>query len=109
VDLTTNPAVVPVGKAKLIIKVTDQSGKPVTGAIVKAIAKMPGMVMGEREETAVPGMELGTYTAPAQFAMGGAYEATISISGPQGTGQAVLQLQTGQSTAAAGGGVPWGS
>lgn len=109
VDLTTNPAVIPVGKAKLIIKVTDQSGKPVSGVTVRAIAKMPGMTMGEREETATPGSDPGTYAAPAQFAMGGGYEATISISGPMGTGQAVIPLHTGANTAAAGGGFPWGS
>jgi RND family efflux transporter MFP subunit len=109
VDLTTNPAVIPVGKAALIIKVSDQNGRPVTGATVKAIVRMPGMAMGEREETATPGAEPGVYTASAQFGMRGAYEATVSVSGPQGSGQAVIPLETGQDTGASGRGMPWGA
>ncbi|MBI3911027.1 MAG: FixH family protein, partial [Armatimonadetes bacterium] len=52
VEITTDPAVIPVGRAKLILKVTDSAGKPVEGAQVSALAKMPGMDMGEREEPA---------------------------------------------------------
>lgn len=108
IDLRTDPAVVPVGKAKLIIKVADASGQPVAGATVKAIAKMPGMAMGEREETAVAGPDAGSYIAPASFAMGGAYEATITVTGAKGTGKVVLDLQTGASTEGEGG-FPWGT
>lgn len=109
ITLKTNPAVIPVGKAELIIEVSDPSGRPVTGAMVKAIIRMPGMVMGEREETATPGTEPGVYTASAQFSMRGAYEAAISISGPRGSGQVVIPLETGQDTAGSGRGMPWGS
>ncbi|MBI5706446.1 MAG: efflux RND transporter periplasmic adaptor subunit [Armatimonadetes bacterium] len=108
IDLRTDPAIVPVGKAKLIIKVT-ANGKPVSGATVKAMAQMPGMNMGEREETASPASEPGTYIAPASFAMAGAYQATITISGSAGTGKAVLSLQTGESTEGGGGGFPLGT
>lgn len=105
VDLKTDPATVPVGRAKLLIKLTDKSGKPVTGATVKTLAKMPGMVMGEREETAAPQGASGEYVAPAVFAMGGAYEVRISISGPLGAATTSLPLSTGQA-AASGGGLP---
>src|SRR6266849_3759674 len=49
VEIATDPAVVPVGKAKLMVRVTDSAGKLVQGAEVRAIARMPGMAMGERE------------------------------------------------------------
>lgn len=88
----------------MLIKVTDQSGKPVSGATIKTLAKMPGMSMGEREQLATPGSSGGEYTAPAVFAMGGAYEATIEIEGPQGSGKTVLPLSTGEDTERAGGG-----
>jgi HlyD family secretion protein len=73
----------------------------VTGAQVRALAKMPGMDMGEREEPALPQPgQPGTYVSPAQFAMAGAYTATVQISGPQGSAAATVPLQTGQNTAA---------
>lgn len=109
VELWTEPAVVPTGQAKLILKITDSAGEPVTDARVRVIAQMPGMAMGEREETALPQTgQPGTYTAPARFSMAGAYEATITIDGPQGTATAKIPLRTGQNTGgvAAGGGFP---
>ncbi|MBI3911741.1 MAG: efflux RND transporter periplasmic adaptor subunit, partial [Armatimonadetes bacterium] len=104
----------PVGRAKLILKVTDSAGKPVEGAQVSALAKMPGMDMGEREEPALPKAgEPGTYVAPAVFAMEGSYQATIKVTGPQGPATATIPLKTGQDTAVQAGGfslrsfLPW--
>ena len=74
IEVVTDPAVIAVGKATLKITIK-AAGKPVSDAQVKVIAQMPGMPMGEHEETAtpVPGQP-GVYTAPAVFAMAGGYE-----------------------------------
>ncbi len=109
IDLRTDPAVIPVGRAKLLIRVTDTSGKPVSGVTVKVLAQMPGMVMGEREETATAAAEPGQYTAPAVFGMAGAYEAKLSLSGPLGTATTSIPLQTGQSAAESSGGLSTGT
>lgn len=100
IELTTDPATVPIGKAKLRLKVTDQSGRPVSGAAVRALTRMPGMAMGEREETAKPTPDMaGVYEAPAAFPMGGGYEVALKISGAAGEASGTIALQTGQSTA----------
>lgn len=95
-SVTTEPNVVPVGRAKVTIKVTTAQGAPVSDATVKVLARMPGMNMGEREETAVPSDSRGTYTAPATFSMAGNYDVTVSVSSPIGSGQTVLRFSTGQ-------------
>ena len=107
IDITTDPAVIPVGKATLKIHIT-ANGQPVVGAQVKAIAQMPGMPMGEREQMATPDPTTpGTYDAPAGFAMAGGYDVHVSISGPQGSATASVPIQTGQDTTSAVGGVNW--
>jgi RND family efflux transporter MFP subunit len=104
VELSTDPAVVPVGKGKLVIKLSDASGQPVIAATVRALTKMPGMNMGEREELASPQPnQPGVYSAPAVFPMAGGYRAELQISGPQGAASASIPLRTGQNTAAVGG------
>src|SRR5437870_4412725 len=50
-EVTTEPPVIPVGKATLHVRLTDAAGKPVTGATIRALTKMPTMNMGEREQT----------------------------------------------------------
>lgn len=107
IDLRTDPVVVPVGRAKLVLTVSDSSGKPVSGATVKVLAQMPGMVMGEREEVAASGATPGSYIAPAVFGMAGSYDTKISIDGPLGHGQTTLSLSTGQSMESSGGGFPY--
>ena len=98
VELTTETGKVPTtGRAKLLLKITDSSGKPLENMKIQALTKMPGMNMGEREETAAPvSGQPGTYTAPAQFAMEGGYEATLKLDGPQGSAVATVSLNTGQ-------------
>ncbi len=99
VEVTTDPATIPVGKAKLRLKVQDAGGEPVTGATVKTLTRMPGMTMGEREETAKPLPDApGVYEAPASFPMGGAYVVDFKISGARGDANGTIPLQTGQST-----------
>lgn len=104
-ELTTDPGVIPVGKAKLQIKITDAAGKPVEGVTLRALTKMPSMDMGEREQ---PGSmragEPGVYDVPAQFAMEGGYESTLRITGPLGEATAHISLATGQNTMASGSG-----
>ena len=99
VEVTTDPGVIPVGKARLHIRVTDSSGKPVEGATVRALTKMPGMDMGERRQdgSALPGRP-GVYDVPAQFAMEGGYDAAVEITGPMGSATALVPLQTGMNT-----------
>lgn len=101
IELTTEPGVVPAsGRAKLLIKVTDGSGKPVEGVTIHSLTKMPGMNMGEREESAIPVPgQPGVYAAPASFAMEGGYEDTLKVEGPLGSATAMIALATGQNTA----------
>ena len=98
-SLTTQPKVIPVGQAKVVLKISDEAGKPLEGLDVRAIARMPGMFMGEREQraNAVPG-EAGTYAMQAAFSMAGAYEVEVKISGTPGAATAVIPVSTGQNT-----------
>ncbi len=100
VEVTTDPPVIPVGRAQVFFTLTGPGDRPVEGAHVRAIAQMPGMSMGEREAEAlpVPGRP-GVYSMPASFSMEGAYEATVKITGPQGAHTAVVPLRTGLNTA----------
>lgn len=113
VELSTDPAVVPVGKGKLILKISDAAGKPVEGATVSTLARMPGMNMGEREQAALPQpSQPGVYVAPAAFAMAGAYTVDVKITAGAGPATTSLPLQTGQNTGGAGGAslmsyLPW--
>lgn len=107
VDLTTRPDVVPVGKAKVDLAITDSSGKPVEGATVRLLAKMPTMVMGEKETTAAQGDTPGHYTTEAVFMMAGDYEATVTIEAAPGKASVRIPLQTGRATGAASSGPPW--
>jgi RND family efflux transporter MFP subunit len=105
VHLTTEPAVIPVGRANLLLEVRS-NGQPVQGASSSTLLKMPGMNMGERETPAVQvPSRPGFYKAPVSFAMTGGYTATINIAGKQGTAIVTIPLETGQDTTEAGGGL----
>ncbi len=99
ISLTTQPKVIPVGKAKIVFTISDTSGKEMEGLDVRAIAKMPGMFMGEREQkaNAVPG-EPGLYAMQAAFPMAGGYSVDLKISGHMGAATASIPLKTGQDT-----------
>ncbi|HEX4998986.1 MAG TPA: efflux RND transporter periplasmic adaptor subunit [Terriglobia bacterium] len=101
VQISTEPGVIPVGKARLRIEVTDATGRPIERAQVRSLVKMASMSMGERETVAqpIPG-EPGVYTSEASFAMAGAYEASIAIRGPLGDAAGRVALETGQNTEA---------
>lgn len=100
VALRSDPTVVPVGKATLLLKITDASGQPVKGAQVRVLAKMSAMPMGEVEQAATPdAREVGPYRVPAAFAMAGGYDVKISISAAPGQATTTIALQTGQNTA----------
>jgi RND family efflux transporter MFP subunit len=105
IALTTQTGIIPTtGRAKLLFTVTDGSGKPVEGVTLRSLTKMPGMNMGEREETATPlPGQPGVYTAPASFAMEGGYEDTLQVNGPLGVATAKIDLATGQNIAASAG------
>ena len=53
-QIFSEPAVIPVGKARLRIDVTDAAGKPVDGAEIRSLVQMPAMSMGEKETLAQP-------------------------------------------------------
>lgn len=106
VELTVDPAVVPVGPAELVIRVRDSAGNPVEGATVKALAKMPGMDMGERDQTGRATGEPGVYRVGAAFSMAGGYQVLVTVQGKGGEGTVTFDLTTGQSTATASG-PPW--
>lgn len=99
ISLTTQPKVIPVGKANMVMSITDAAGKALEGLEVRVIARMPGMFMGEREQQAfgVPG-EGGSYSAQASFPMNGAYEVALTIKGALGEASTVLPASTGQDT-----------
>ncbi|HET6385868.1 MAG TPA: FixH family protein, partial [Armatimonadota bacterium] len=100
VELRTDPAVIPVGKASLTIHVSDQAGKPVIGAQVRALVQMPSMGMGEKETTAVPEPgRPGEYSTDVAFGMAGTYGAKLTIQGPKGKASGTVELKTGQNTA----------
>ncbi|MBI3925053.1 MAG: efflux RND transporter periplasmic adaptor subunit [Armatimonadetes bacterium] len=100
IELQTNPPVVPVGKADLVLRITDARGMPAEGLTVRAIAEMPGMKMGEKDKEATV-REPGVYVVPAAFPMGGGYRITVTLEGPSGAAQGVLSVETGQNTATA--------
>jgi RND family efflux transporter MFP subunit len=105
VEIHTKPAVIPVGTADILVKVSDAKG-PVSGATVRVLAQMPNMPMGEREETAWPvNGSPGLYSAPARFGMEGAYEVAVTVRGPLGEGRAVIPVLTGSSPG--GWSIPW--
>ncbi len=98
VTLATDPAVIPVGTAGLVITVS-LDGKPLDGAAVTTFTRMPGMQMGERPEKASPvAGQSGVYRARASFPMGGAYLVTVKVSGPHGTAETTFSVATGQAT-----------
>ena len=104
VELSTEPAVVPVGKAQLLVRLTDASGKPVEGAQVRALVQMPSMGMGEKQAPALPKSgQPGVYAAPAAFGMQGDYQATIVVQGSLGAATAALPIKTGENTAVSAG------
>jgi len=107
VALTTRPEIVPSsGHADLVLRITDRAGKPLEGLEVRAITRMPGMPMGEREQPAAPKPgEPGAYVAPASFPMAGGYEVGLKVSGSAGTAEGVVALQTGQDTSVEPGGL----
>src|SRR5436309_6673124 len=95
------------GRAKLRLTVRDAAGKPVTGAHVTALAQMPGMPMGEREEEATPEPgQPGTYVAPAVYGMEGKYQITVKVTAAQGSGTGKVMVSTGQDTSGGEGGSP---
>ena len=114
VGMSTQPRVIPVGSAKIVFKISDTAGKPAENLEVVAIARMPGMFMGEREQRAnpVPG-EPGNYAMQAAFPMAGPYEVAVKISGGQGDASTMLSVRTGEDTGTSSGGfslltlVPW--
>ncbi len=113
IALHTDPAVIPVGKATLFVRVRDASGKAVAGVQVRVLAKMTDMDMGERESAAkaLPD-DPGLYSTPVSFAMAGVYNARVTMEGPAGPATATVALRTGQDTTPAssgkeGGGLPF--
>jgi RND family efflux transporter MFP subunit len=99
VRIYSEPEVIPVGKARIRIDVTDASGKPVEGAEIRSLIQMPAMNMGEKETAAQPLRgKPGSYIVEAGFAMAGRFEASLSIRGPLGEARGKVFLETGQDT-----------
>jgi RND family efflux transporter MFP subunit len=103
VEATTEPSPIPVGRAAVIVRISDGAGKEVAGAHVRVLAQMPGMAMGERTEEAQPvAGKPGYYQVPANFQMAGDWDVTVEIDGAQGQGRAVLHAATGMQTGGGG-------
>ena len=109
IELTSEPQVVPAkGSAKLMLRITDEAGTAQDGLEVRAIARMPGMPMGERESRALSvSGQPGTYSVQANFPMAGGYEVAMSISGGKGLASVVIPIQTGQDTGGQSAGFSW--
>jgi RND family efflux transporter MFP subunit len=102
-EVSIDPSPIPVGLAKVMMHVTDPADKDVTGAQVQVLTQMPGMPMGEHPEQAVAVTgQPGVYSAPANFQMAGGWGITIQVDGPQGSGNATVSVQTGQTTVTGG-------
>lgn len=98
-EISTEPAVIPVGRARLRIDLKDAAGRPVEGAEIRSLVQMPQMPMGEKELSAQPlSGQPGSYTMEASFGMAGSYGANISIRGPLGEASGRITLETGQDT-----------
>lgn len=98
--LATDPSVIPVGTAELVITVR-LDDKLLEGVQVTTFTHMPGMQMGERPETARPvAGQPGVYRARAAFPMGGAYEVQVTVSGPHGTAETTFSVATGEDVSA---------
>lgn len=96
ISMTAQPKVIPVGKARLTFTITNDKGQPLDDLQVTAIARMPGMFMGEREQRAMPAATPGTYAMDAAFPMAGNYEVEAKITGSAGEATAKLSVRTGQ-------------
>ncbi len=101
VEVAAGSGPIALGKTRLLIRLTDSAGRPIDNASIRSLTKMAGMNMGEREARAVPQAgQPGVYAAPAQFAMEGAYNASLQIDGAMGSASAAVPLATGQDTGA---------
>ncbi len=104
IQLTTDPPVIALGRANVRLDIRD-SGKPLDGAQVRLLVRMPNMDMGEREETARPVPDSpGAYTAPAVFAMTGGYVADVTVTSGGSERKLQLKLATGMDTGQGSGG-----
>lgn len=96
IDWHTEPATIAVGKAKLMAIVRDHKGNRLAPTSFKVLAQMPGMPMGEHEQTAVADSQTGQLVAPISFAMEGNYDLVFKVDGDQGSAQAKASIQTGE-------------
>jgi len=82
VHLTTIPATLHAGNARLRIQVKDGTGAPVSGAKVEALASMAGMAT--LKVAARAAKEPGIYEAAANLGMSGAWEVNVTVMHPRG-------------------------
>lgn len=103
IAVATQPSPIPLGRAEIVVQITDAAGKPVPGAQVQVLAQMPGMPMGEHREeaTPVPGQP-GAYRASANFQMAGKWDITVEIERAGGKSSAVVHAATGMRTGGGG-------
>ena len=98
-DIATSPAVVPVSSLTINVLLRTSAGSPVSGADIKNLTQMPGMPMGEIDETATPlAGQPGVYTVPAKLVMAGSYNSTFHINGSEGRATIVIPISTGDNT-----------
>lgn len=98
VRLSADPRVITVGKSTLGLRLS-RDGRPVAGARVSVLVRMPGMNMGEREEPARPVEDSpGAYESPAVFAMAGRYVADVKVVADGSETTIRLHLATGMDT-----------
>lgn len=79
--VTTFPATPKVGEVLLRLKITDQTGKPVTNALVRFIYTMPMPGMAD-SKAAASHMKDGVYEGKAMFGMGGTWVVTANMTIP---------------------------
>jgi hypothetical protein len=79
--VTTFPETPKAGEALLRLKVTDQTGKPVTDAQVTFVYTMPMPGMADSKATASHTKD-GVYEGKAMFGMGGTWVVTVNMAVP---------------------------
>ncbi|HED40833.1 MAG TPA: efflux RND transporter periplasmic adaptor subunit [Chromatiales bacterium] len=93
-----DPETPKVGKNRVTIWLQDETGQPLSGAVLKAVAVMPAM--GSMPAMYAPAsmreIEVGQYEGIFQPSMGGEWPLTVEIEAEAGKGSITFDLATGR-------------
>lgn len=84
------------GQNRLVVKVTDSAGEPVTGASVDIALMMPAMGHGSSEAAVITELGLGEYEAfPVTFQMPGEWSIAVSAGHGERHGTKTMSMNIG--------------